>query len=860
MGTATRRWWILVLSLYIALTVSPASGSGWFGTLVPVAVEEEEETRPKGQPPGSTTGPSVTMPQRDTGNVDLRPGPFNLSDEAKKAAHPAQKKLLEDFSRPFDIITFKAAQGQSQVRVEPLPRRFNPRSPLALRYRAADGGREGSLEREQVVDVTHYELRALAEVRKFLGSGLEKAEPPLSRFLMLRTAEMVLTEVLSFHEKAKGTKVRVDGWDGIGSELAKELLQVRIAQINALAGEGEWEAGAALADRLHNEVPSDLKAPIQEFYFAHAWALMDQEDYQGAYKIYKSLGQRYNITPPPGNRVERRMVDRARQRFEEARRLVTEGKRSEAIKALEEAAQAWPDLRGLREFTRDLNKTSPTLVVGVRYLPEQISPTTAATDADRMAVRLVFEPLLRASVAGREGYSGPLGDEPRRTDLEWDFTIPEGVKWADGQPLSTDDILRSVELTMKPGTPLYNPDTEPLQVSARDARRISFTFKRSVLDPMALLCFDLLPAHRLPRERSARDLAYGKNPLGSGPFMLDSITGDELVFKANPHYRRPHAPTGPALSEIRFIRYGNFTDAKSALASGRWQMLLHLTTPEREQLAGIDHTIVATPTEQPEGANVLANPRIWFLAPNYRKPAWQNENLRHAVSLSLDREALLQEVFRGQGKKQHRALTGPYPLGSWAYNPDLTPDKVTAFNPSMARQRAQSSGFSGTLKLRFPVEDEQAANACAAIQKAVEQHAGLRLTLEAMPSQQIAADLASENPTFDLLYWHYDFPNETLSLWPLLDPRAISPNGQNFFGYRGDSELERLFRLIQSRRDFEFVRRRSHEVHDHLWRKMVFIPLWQLDVHVAMHVSLEVRRLHPLYVFDEVETWRRKLD
>jgi ABC-type transport system substrate-binding protein len=377
---------------------------------------------------------------------------------------------------------------------------------------------------------------------------------------------------------------------------------------------------------------------------------------------------------------------------------------------------------------------------------------------------------------------------------------------------------------------------------------------------MAFLCFDLLPAHRLPRERSARDLAFGKNPLGSGPFMLDSITGDEVVFKVNPHYRRPQAPAGPALSEIRFIRYGNFIDARSALASGRWQMLLHLTTAEREQLAGVDHTFVATPTEQPDGANLLANPRIWFLAPNYRKPAWRDENLRHAISLSLDREGLLQEVFRGQGKKQHRALTGPFPLGSWAYNPDLTPDKVSPFNPSMARQRAQSSGFSGTLKLRFPGEDEQAARACAAIQKAVEQHAGLRLTPEPMPSSQIASDLASDNPTFDLLYWYYDFPNETLSLWPLLDPRAISPNGQNYFGYRGDSELERLFRLIQSRRDFEFVRRRSHEVHEHLWRKMVFIPLWQLDVHVAMHVSLEARRLHPLYVFEEVETWRRKLD
>jgi len=854
-----RRWWavLVVVGLMVGGTLPSASSAVHAGPL-PQGREEEEEAKPKpptSQPP---IGDTVTLPKPIP--VDISPGPFNLSDEAKKAKHPAIKKLLEEMIRPADIITLRTAQGENQLVVEPLPRRFNPASPVSLRYKTLEGQREGTLEREQIVSVSHYELRALTEVRKFLGSGLDKADPPLSRFLMLRAAEMVFAEVLSFHDKAKSVKVRVEGWEGLSTDLAKELLQVRIAQLSALAGEEQWEAGIALADRLHNQFPADMKTPIQEFYLAYAGSLLDNEDYLGAYKVYKSLGQKYSIVPTPGNRVERRMVDRARQRFEEGRRLVAEGKRSEALKALEDAAQAWPELRGLREFMRDLNKTSPTLVVGVRHLPEQISPTTAATDADRMAVRLVFEPLLRCGPTGQEGYMGPLGDEPRRVENSWEFTIPEGVKWSDGQPVTSDDVLRSAELIMKPGTPLYNPDTEPLQISALDARRVSFTMKRGMIDPLSLLCFDLVPVHRLPRERSPRDPAFGKAPLGTGPFVLDAVTGDEAVFKANPHYRRLHAPAGPALSEIRFIRYTSFADAKSALASGRWQMVLDLTTQEREQLAGVEQTLVVTPTETPGGTNWLANPRIWFLAPNHRKPALQNENVRHAISLSLDRENLLQQVYRGQAKKQHHALTGPFPLGSWAYNPDLIPEKVGAFNPMQARQRAQSSGFAGTLTLRHAAEDEQAARVCVAIQKAVDQHAGLRLRVEPLPAAQIAADLASDNPTFDLLYWHFDFPNEGLSLWPLLDPRSVSPQGLNYLGYRGDSELERLFRLIQSRRDFEFVRRRSHEVHDHLWKKMVFIPLWQLDKHVAMHTSLEAKRLHPLYVFDEVELWRRRLD
>jgi hypothetical protein len=37
---------------------------------------------------------------------------------------------------------------------------------------------------------------------------------------------------------------------------------------------------------------------------------------------------------------------------------------------------------------------------------------------------------------------------------------------------------------------------------------------------------------------------------------------------------------------------------------------------------------------------------------------------------------------------------------------------------------------------------------------------------------------------------------------------------------------------------------------------MTLIPLWQLDRHVAVHKSLRDARIHPLWLFDNVEHWR----
>jgi hypothetical protein len=103
-----------------------------------------------------------------------------------------------------------------------------------------------------------------------------------------------------------------------------------------------------------------------------------------------------------------------------------------------------------------------------------------------------------------------------------------------------------------------------------------------------------------------------------------------------------------------------------------------------------------------------------------------------------------------------------------------------------------------------------------------------------------------------LAYWHYDFPTEALSLWPLF---AAGP-GRNFMGYPRDGELEGLFQELHNRRAFPAVQRQAHLLHELIMRKMLLIPLWQLDRHVGVHRSLKPTRLHPLWVFDDVEEWR----
>jgi peptide/nickel transport system substrate-binding protein len=839
--------------------------------------EDEEATKPDTKPEArpDQARPALPTPEAEKPIEGIEKGPFNLVEEANNATNPAVKQFFTTFARPADVITFKSAQaGTKEIAVEPLPKRYERDNIANINYTTVEG-RKGTFQHDQVIKVEPYEERVLAGVRKFLDSSPDRSEsadgkPTLSRFQVLRAAEKVVTEALTFHNQAKQIKVRAgEGWDGYGADLERQLVQIQVGEIRALMADQDWPTAQALALRLFNERPGEreLLAAIVSLHTGHAtWYLDAKQDNFQARKVLEQLRNKYRLELPMDTRVERRLIDFARAKFEEGKKLFEDGKKTEAQKLFEEAAQAWPTLAGLDVYIKTSIQDYPVLRVGVRHLPTQFAPTTAASNIDQIASRLVFDPLLqiRYGPMQREGYTSRIGEEPRRVEQGWELEIPDYLKWNDGTPVTSADFLRSAELysvlDKKIGSPVYDADAaEVLSVTAPDQRHVLFRFKRATVDPFAFLTFDLLPASRLPAGRSPRDQAFGKAPVGTGPFVFDKMEGEEMVFLANPHYQRPWATGGPAIREIRFIRFTDFAAARQALADGRWQMILDLTTAEKEELTGLPGIAVISPTSAENRTSTLPttleNPRIYFLGFNYRKPAFQNPALRRAIGLAVDRTTILSKVFRGKGRPYHQILTGPFPLGSWAVPPDTRPLAYQGSEAARLMNDAKSATGLTSFTISYALEDLGAAQACEQIAADLSK-LGVTVTPKGMPAAQLKADLDSENPSFDVVYAYYDFPNEQLSLWPLFDPSSATPGGRNFMGDCRDTELISIFRSMQNKRDLAFIQNRMHELYLKIWTGMHLAPLWQLDPHVAVHRSLQFTRIHPTYVFEDIEQWR----
>ncbi|MGE3807084.1 MAG: ABC transporter substrate-binding protein [Gemmataceae bacterium] len=476
-----------------------------------------------------------------------------------------------------------------------------------------------------------------------------------------------------------------------------------------------------------------------------------------------------------------------------------------------------------------LGQEPKILYVGVQQLPEFLSPATACTNAEQQAIELLFQALVRAEQEpgiGQRYYPELAAELPAVVPLGREYRLADAAKWSDGNRVLAVDVRHTVDL-------LRAARRAPLIDEARvgkDAYHVTLALEKTYFDPLSVMSFKVLPRGlaRLDDEKFAR------SPVGSGPYTFAGKSKDkkrEIVrFVASKHYPWPLGK--PGIDEIRFYVP---KDASADLARGT----LHLV---------LDAEV--------EGDEVLRLParRVFFLAVNQRRPFLQNRALRRCLALAIDRAAIVKSVFGDS--KGNRALNGPFLGDSWAANPELAPLFNAASAAALAVKAKESLG-GNTLSLKYPEGDGRIERACQAIRDQVKEHTGIELKLLPLPAHQLRADMVDKHD-YDLAYWHHDYVNEACVAWPLFDPAAMGPGGSNFLGVN-DSDIRQQFAVMHGTREFRRVQAAARLIHDLVHERLPLIPLWQLDMAVAISPRVktfpEPARLDPLRIFQHVDRW-----
>lgn len=301
-------------------------------------------------------------------------------------------------------------------------------------------------------------------------------------------------------------------------------------------------------------------------------------------------------------------------------------------------------------------------VEGLVGTPRQLNPLLSDPARDPVAAdvrALVFEGLMRTGVDGLPepalAAALPAIDE---TGTIYTFTLRSDAVWHDGTPLSADDVVFTVRAIQSPafsGDAVASGVWRNVLVSKINDQQVQLTLPIPVASFQALATFPILPAHILrdvPPAQWATN-GFSTKPIGTGPYQFESLSATGATFRANERYHGGR----PLLDTIEFRFFGSQQEAQAALSRGE---IVGLGG------AGLDgYGVIDVP--QNERRVTLPLDTYVVLSFNLRRAPTNDQGLRRALALGLDKDALITSTLQGQARR----LDTPILPESWAAVPDL---------------------------------------------------------------------------------------------------------------------------------------------------------------------------------------------
>src|SRR6266567_629944 len=170
--------------------------------------------------------------------------------------------------------------------------------------------------------------------------------------------------------------------------------------------------------------------------------------------------------------------------------------------------------------------------------PSTLIPILATDKSSHDVAGLVYDGLLRYDKNLRlEGVLAESWDVSR-DGLTITFHLRKGVKWHDGHPFTSHDVLFTYRVIIDPKTPTAYADAFK-QVKTAEAPD-SYTFRVSYAKPFAPALeswgMEILPAHLLEgKDITKSELA--RQPVGTGPYRFKEwLPGQQVVLESNHDY------------------------------------------------------------------------------------------------------------------------------------------------------------------------------------------------------------------------------------------------------------------------------------------------------------------------------------
>jgi len=406
--------------------------------------------------------------------------------------------------------------------------------------------------------------------------------------------------------------------------------------------------------------------------------------------------------------------------------------------------------------------------------------------ADRDVDSLVFSSLISYDENGQPQPELAADWGISYDGLSYNFDINPNAVWHDGTPVTSADIVFTIDLLRSSESVLPDDLKEfwnNVEVIPLGDQAIQFRLPEAFAPFMDYLSFGILPQHLLG-DLSYQEIlnsSFNLEPVGSGPYQFERLITENgtikgVVLSANSAYFGGE----PLISQIVFMYYADATSAYTAYTEGTVQGISEVSD---EILTDVLNNpgISIYSAVKPEVSMVLLNLN------NSKVKYLQDENVRKALLHSIDRRRMIDTILSGQGVISNIPLIP----SNWAYYDGI---QEFAYDTQKATQYFKEAGFAldsstgnavlknedgTTLKIQLVHPDDATHTAIAQAIQTDWQKMGIEVELMAIPYDVLILDylkpLTYQAALIDLNFERSPDPDP----YPFWD-QSQQGNGQNY--------------------------------------------------------------------------------
>jgi peptide/nickel transport system substrate-binding protein len=403
--------------------------------------------------------------------------------------------------------------------------------------------------------------------------------------------------------------------------------------------------------------------------------------------------------------------------------------------------------------------------------------------------------------------------------LTYTFYLREDAFFSDGVPLTAKDVKFTFDAILDPKND--TPDMRSFLTDIESVEAIDdYTVQIKVSKPYFLNLTILSGIFVLPEHVYGKGdfntIAANRNPVGSGPYVFESWeTGGQLMLAKSDTY------WGEEKRHVEKLVYRVITDdnaAFQALKSG--EIDVSRISPEQYELdtskPSFQKNFYVEKTFSPVDGYFGG---LTYMGWNTRRPKFSDKRVRRALTMLVDRDTLLEKVWRGLG----RVATGYHSRDAKESNPDIV--KIP-FDPDGAAKLLEEAGWVDTnndgvrdkdgIEFKYEFIYSSGINEYEILATTYKENltkAGIEVTLRPLEFATLIESV--QERTFDSFVagWSLTYESDPYQLWHT----SQSEQGSNYTGF-GNAETDKLIedaRLEFDRDKRVTLYRRLHQIlHD----------------------------------------------